>query len=339
MHIAIRVDGGPDIGYGHLVRTGAIAAEMAGRGHRITYATTTPDSVRQVTECGAEVVALESRDNPTPFVDWLRTAKPDTVLLDVYPAGTRYQQAVRAMSHLAVVSDDDRHMICADLLINGNLYAGDLEYEFAGNNPRQLLGSEYALLRKRLRELAEQSPPWREHPERALITMGGSDSAALTPTVLRAFDGHDLTIDAVIGPGFSDRLEHEVNRVATDLGSEVRVTRNPDDLPDRMFRADFAVCTASTTTYELLALGTPLIACRVVDNQRRIASSLRGHDAGTVIEHPDDERPLREAIDAYVANADLRRHRRNRGRELVDGKGTERTIAELISNRGANTRV
>ena len=49
--------------------------------------------------------------------------------------------------------------------------------------------------------------------------------------------------------------------------SDVHVVRDPPDLPERMFQADFAVTTASTTTYELLALGTPIISIPVADNQ------------------------------------------------------------------------
>jgi UDP-2,4-diacetamido-2,4,6-trideoxy-beta-L-altropyranose hydrolase len=31
MHLAIRADGGPEIGYGHLVRSGALAEEICAR--------------------------------------------------------------------------------------------------------------------------------------------------------------------------------------------------------------------------------------------------------------------------------------------------------------------
>ena len=61
MHLAIRSDGGPDIGYGHLVRTGALAERALEAGDRVTYATRTPGPAREVCPDGVEARAFWSR--------------------------------------------------------------------------------------------------------------------------------------------------------------------------------------------------------------------------------------------------------------------------------------
>lgn len=331
MHVTIRADGGPEIGYGHLIRSNALTEEVIAHGHSVTVATTTPRPVEDVFPNAVESVELPARDDPEPLVEWLHGASPDVVFTDAYPIDTEYQRAVRDHVPLAVLQDDARHAICADVFVNGNLYAAALDYEFVGEEPDTHLGTDYVLLRSEIRDRAAADPPWREHPDRAIITMGGSDTAGLTPTVIRAFDGFDLHVDAVVGPGCSTKQERNVRRAASDSSADVRVIRNPSNFVELMTQADFAVSTASSTTYELLALGTPIVSIPVADNQEPIAAALRNRKAATVLEREDGGRALWSAIKEYVIDSELRKKRQNRGLKLVDGKGVERIFAGVLS--------
>jgi spore coat polysaccharide biosynthesis predicted glycosyltransferase SpsG len=165
--------------------------------------------------------------------------------------------------------------------------------------------------------------------------MGGSDTAMLTPRVVRAFDGLDLHVDAIVGPGCSAEQEQVVRRAATQNTADVRVFRDPDDLVDRMTDADLAVSTASSTTYEFLALGTPLVSIPVVDNQQLIAASLRSQDAATVLRRDTGEQTIHSSITELVDSTELRRMRRKKGQILVDGLGTKR-VTEAISTITGN---
>lgn len=337
-HVAVRADGGSDIGYGHLVRSGALAKRMTVDDCAVTYATTTPEAVRRVCPEGVGTVTLPSRGDPAPFVDWIERKKPDIVFIDAYPVNTSYQRAVSKRVPLGVWQDTARHAICADLFVNGNLYAPELDYEFVGSEPQAYLGTNYLLLRDSIRELTRETPPWRETPVRAIITMGGSDTANLTPTVLEAFDGFDLRIDAIVGPGFTGAQEDLVRETAADILADVRTVRDPKDLPERMHKADFAVSTASTTTYELLALGTPIVSCPVVDNQKPIADALRDRNLASIIERDSDRPNFRRAIERYLKETPLRKRRRDRGRAVVDGWGSNRICTELLSLGSRNDR-
>lgn len=329
--IVIRADGGPEIGYGHLIRSNALAEEFLGRNHELTVATTTPQSAQSVFHDAVDVIELPSRSNSDPFVDWLNANQPDAVFTDSYAVDTAYQRAIRDRVPLAVLQDDDRHTVCADLFVNGNLYAPDLDYEFVGETPETCLGTDYVLLRSEIRNRAEDEPPWRERPERALVTMGGSDITNLMPTAIRAFDGFDIHVDAIIGPGFSDKQERSIRAAADKISADVSVARDPDDLAERMFQADFAVSTSSSTTYELLALGTPIISIPVADNQELIARSLRERDAARVLERGADTEKFQRSIETYLSRPEARRTYRNFGRRLVDGLGVERIYAEVLS--------
>lgn len=329
MHLAIRVDGGTQIGYGHLMRTNALVEAILARGHEVTVASTTPDEVQAIFPDGTETVGLASRGDPNPFVDWVDANSPDVVFTDSYPVNTEYQRAIRDRVPLAVFQDDARHAICADIFINGNLYGPDLDYEFLGDKPQTHLGTDYVLLRSDIRNQADAEPPWRDPPERAIVTMGGGDATNQTPTVINAFDGVDIRVDAIVGPGFSETQERAVRAAADAVSADVDVVRDPEDLPARMFAADLAVATASSTTYELLALSTPLVSVPVVDNQEPIATALRDRDAAIVLDRGAGEAAFSRSIDRYLGNAALRRQRRERGRELVDDQGVDR-VADAV---------
>ena len=331
MHLVLRVDGGPQIGYGHLVRSSALAEELLDRGHTVTVATATPDPAEEVLPSRTTTTTLPSRADPDSFVSSLGAESPDAVFADAYPVDTDYQRSIRDRVPLVVLQDDTRHAICADLFTNGNLYASNLEYEFAGEEPTMCLGPDYVLLRRAIRELTADDPPWNRGPERALVIMGGGDVRNLTPTVIRAFDGVDLRVDTIVGPGVSEQQEREIREAAGEVSMDIRVARDPDDLPERMFRADFAVSTASSTTYELLALGTPMVSVPVAENQKPIAEALAGRNLATVLDGNADAEAFSTAIRGYVMDSSMRRRRREVGRRLVDGRGVERVCTQVLS--------
>ena len=333
MKIGVRVDGGPDIGFGHLMRSKALTEVLKNQDHIVDIATATPQATQSVFSDIGEIriIELPSRSDPEPFIDWLDTGQPDIVFTDAYPVDTEYQQAIKNQVPLAVLQDDNRHAVCADLFINGNLYATDLDYEFVGEPPDQCLGAEYVLLRKEIRELAKEEPPWREEPKRAIVLMGGSDIANLTPTILRAFDGINIDVDAIVGPGFSDKQEQTVREAAAGISPTVSVVRDPDDLANRIFQADFAVSTASSTTYELLALGTPVISIPVVDNQKMIAEALDTNNCGIVLKDEVRSTKLKKAIRRYFNNQELRKRYTNISQKIVDGEGVKRVRNNIIN--------
>jgi spore coat polysaccharide biosynthesis predicted glycosyltransferase SpsG len=91
------------------------------------------------------------------------------------------------------------------------------------------------------------------------------------------------------------------------------------------------VSTASSTVYELLALGTPIVCQPIADNQDLIAVALERRNAATVLNRDAGEEAFRRAIEKYVDDPTLRRERRELGRELVDGNGIKRVCSEILS--------
>lgn len=328
MRLVTRADGGPDIGYGHLVRTGALAREFLAAGHDVTYCTRSPDAVRDACPDGVDVVSFPPETVWSDFVAWLETTDPDLVLTDSYEADDERQRAIAAATtgRSGVVVDDTRFRIHADFVVNGNVYAPSLDYEWSGTEPDWYLGPDYLAIRREICALTDEVPPFRDPPESALLTMGGSDINDVTPEAMRAFLGTDLDLTVVVGPGFSN--QDRIERTARDVPLDVTLREHPDDLPELMARADLAVTASGSTTYELLALGTPMIAIPQADNQVPVATALA--DRG-VAEHLPFDRfdDLHDHLVDLAADTDRRRQYSQRGRSLVDCRGAERLYEEI----------
>lgn len=328
MRLVVRADGGPDVGYGHLVRTAAIAERFLDEGHDVTYATRNHSAVEQACPEAVEVAPLNEGDAHESFVRWLGSNESDLALIDSYEVGTREQRDVADLvPRLGVVVDDAIRPVRADVLINGNVYAADLDYDWVGPEPRWCLGLDYLPIRGEIRSLLDESPPLRSSAERALVTMGGSDIQGATPAVVRAFDGVDLDIDVIVGPGVRDRMP--ILRAVDETDADCTVSVDPPDLPRRMFEADIAVSATGSTIYELLALGAPTIGIPQADNQEPIADALCERRAIVRVDG-DELDGLHRAITELLADASERGALQRRGRQLVDGQGVDRVYEVLV---------
>lgn len=340
MHLAIRADGGSTIGYGHLVRSSALATEFLSRGHEVTFATQTPEAVEEV--CPAEIDVHEfGRPDPETLVSWLDRRKPEVVVLDVPCVDTEYQAVVYdAVPTAVTIQDDDQHTVCADMVVNGNVFAPALNYDWIGSEPRWCLGSNYLLMRRVFRECQCEIYRLEETPKRGLLTMGGSDVRATTPTALRAFGDIGLDVDVIIGPGFTSDNRTEIRRISHNLECHVELHINPNDrrLVDLMSQAGVAVSATGTTVYELLARGTPTIGIPQSDNQVPVANALAEHGALRALRLGDSTDRIGEELAKVVNDTSLRQSLQRAGLDLVDGRGTERVCEVILATGGYSRR-
>ena len=209
--------------------------------------------------------------------------------------------------------------MCADWLINGNLYGASLDYETVGAPPTWCLGPRYALVRQAV-VAARGAPP----SGRAVITFGGSDLTGLTPQAVTACAELGVPADAVVGPGVEETVAEATAAAASE--GDIRVVRAPDDLPARLAGASFVLTTASSTVYECLTVETPIIAAVVAANQRPIATRLAADGLAIVLDAPVDDSDLRGAVRTMVTRPSVCERLVAHGADLVDGAGTARCV-------------
>ena len=350
-HLAIRADGNSEIGYGHLVRTGVLAQKFLKYNHQVTYLTRTPSTVSDT--CPNEIDIYQLGENEIKdTLRWLEEVAPDVLLTDSYNVDTEYQKRLAdSASLLVTITDDTRFTLCSDVNINGNVHGPVLDYEWVGEKPDMLLGTDYLLMREEFQQLADKAPPWRDSPDRALVTFGGSDMNNTTPDVIRAFDGFGVVVDVIIGPGFTNK--DKIQKAARGTDAEFNLLEDPDNLPQLMFNADFAVSAGGSTVYELLLTGTPVIGIPQSENQVRIIEGLWKKNAVLPVKIDTGKafnsirsstnpqlldvdsssliRQLKPNIKKVINDAQFRYGLHDKGLSLVDGKGDARIYERLAS--------
>jgi len=335
--VAIRANGGDVIGLGHIRRCLSLAQTLSGQGAQVLFVTN-PDNVTLdlVAENGfkkASVDLAHDFEQTCAAIDHWRAA---VLVVDSYDIKADYLTRIREHVRLVVAIDDlgDENRP-VDLVVNGGASAAALSYS-ALPSTRFLLGPRYVMLRE---EFAQE--PVREHQPRigrVLITVGGSDPTNLTSLLIeQTLRFGRASIDVAGGPFFHNQAE--IEEAAAQSPDRVTVYHSPGDMRSLMLEADLAISGGGQTTYELAATATPAVAICRAENQRGNLAGLE-HE-GTLINIGDAlARDLPEKLAGVLKELDsdvnLRRQMGMRGRQVVDGLGTQRVaraIAEEYERR------
>lgn len=257
--IYFRADAGPEIGYGHYIRSLALA-DMLKQDFDCTMFTQSPTDyqLNEAKEVCA-VVALPNDD--TKFDKFLEYLHGDEiVVLDNYFFTTDYQRAIKAKGCKLVCIDDmhDKHYV-ADVVINH----GCTDKTLFDIEPytRLCLGMDYALLRR---------PFWgpakcERIPKTYAICFGGSDACNITYKYANELSKKNGKIIAVVG----DSYQYE-DTLRTLPNVAVRKRLSADEMVSLFSSVENVICSVSTTCYEALRCGARVYAGWYVNNQKEV---------------------------------------------------------------------
>lgn len=333
MRVMVRVDAGPTIGIGHAMRCSTLASALITAGHEVEVVarSLTPLMVDRFEQLGAKITS--TLDRPAEFRQVLEHADPDVVVVDGYDLGTDLETAARSTPVLVVIDDNgELPVTLADIVVNQNLHAKDLDYDQTGRT-KFLLGPEYALLRPDLLSVRRVQSS-RNSPDVAvssvLISFGGTDPRGLTLPTLRHLLGwpSPTIIYVALAPPHADY------RVVNELieSSEGRAGFARPDLLDAYRSVDMAVIGAGATLWEVAYLGIPAVAVVVADNQ--VLGSGAASAAGFVTDVDcrigiGSDRDLMDMIDRLAGDHELRLALSLKGERLFDGDGANRIVTEI----------
>ena len=255
--IFFRADADVNIGYGHFIRTLALA-DMLREDFDCTFFTQTPtqyqkDEVNRV----CKLVELPSNDSKfQEFIDML--LGDEIVVLDNYFFTSDYQKKIKERGCKLVCVDDmhDKHYF-SDVVINHALT--DKRLFLREPYTKLCLGLDWALLRK----------PFLEHnliPEQrvkgeCIVAFGGVDKLNLSTKYSKLLSNNDYIkkIIVIIGDGFS--FEADLKLIPK---VEIHKKLSAIQVANLFKRVEFAILPTSTICIEALACGCKVygVLCR-----------------------------------------------------------------------------
>jgi UDP-2,4-diacetamido-2,4,6-trideoxy-beta-L-altropyranose hydrolase len=339
--MCIRADASAEIGTGHVMRCLALAQAWQDAGGTVIFALaeSTPAILARLTAEGLAAIGIRacrgSSEDGQATRELSRSHNVDLIVLDGYAFGSEYQRRMKASADLLVIDDNgETGELHSDFLLNQNLHACDKMYVGRGPNAKLLLGPKFALLRREFTKWRGWSREIPSIARRLLITMGGTDPQDLTSRILEAVPLVKIkNLEVRIAVSGSNPRIPELITACKRSRCTARIEVD-SSMPILMAWADLAVAAAGSTCWEMCMFGLPAALIDVADNQRSIAAALASREVSVHLGNARDVsgETIAVQVERLLQSRDRREAMSQKARNLVDGHGAERVVAELGLN-------
>lgn len=254
--IYFRADAGAGIGYGHFIRSLALADMLKSDFECVMFTQEpTPYQISEAEQVCPLVSLPADESKFEKFLEYL--TGEEIVVLDNYFYTTDYQQQIKDKGCKLVCIDDmhDKHFV-ADVVINHGVVPVE-EYDVA-DYTQVFTSPKYALLRSPFL----QSQPITKRSGSWVVTIGGLDEPNITTLAVKTLQEigtKDIT--AIVGDGFKHRAELK------KTGVKILSRLTAQQMAETFASAENVLCCASTVCYEALSQGCHVYAGWYVDNQ------------------------------------------------------------------------
>lgn len=257
--VYFRADAGSEIGYGHYIRSLALADMLKSFFDCVMF--TQEPTLYQIKEAKdiCQIVSLPADERKFGiFVDLL--TGDELVVLDNYFFTTDYQRQIKEKGCKLVCIDDmhDKYFV-ADMVINHGFAKVD-DYNISLKT-KLCIGPKYALLRRPFLQVEHGK---KRRKNSWIVCFGGVDSLNLTGQAVQAILSADSNakVTAVVGEKYQYKDEF--------AGTEnviVCSSLTAQEMADLFSLTERVVCAASSVCYEAMACGCKVYAGWYVDNQ------------------------------------------------------------------------
>lgn len=261
----LRADASGLIGVGHVMRSLALGEALLAAGFDVVLASVDlPAGMREEAhKCGIAIVNLKCVPFGAADASATLSLNGAVLVVDGYKFEREFFAELEKSATNFIVIDDnvETKALAPSVVINQNPHANPEMYAHLSGNPNLLLGLQYALLRREVRETAKLSVV--PVAKKVFLAMGGSDFLGLTGPIVGALKDLDIELCVAIGPTNSRRKEIE------DVVQSVpraRVIHQADYIAE-LASSSLAILAAGSSLWEAAALGVPSIGLIVADNQ------------------------------------------------------------------------
>jgi len=265
--ILFRADGNEEIGYGHVIRSLALA-DMLKENFECIFVTRflndfLENEINKV--CNSYILLSNNGNNHlTEFKNMLKG--DEIVVLDNYFFTSDYQIEIRSKNVILACIDDlgDKHFV-SDLIINHidispyNVYSME-------SYTKLIIGIENALLRKEFLKVKQSS---LDKENSVLLAFGGVDFKNLTYKYLTVLVNSKLnvTIDVIINKK-NEKFKEILEESGNNSNVNVYYDLSANEVRSLMLRTKTAILPSSTMCIEALSSGINVISGYCVNNQK-----------------------------------------------------------------------
>lgn len=343
--IIFRVDASKEIGLGHLMRCMALAEGFQKINIETLFMVKESNiNVKGlITEKGFRVTIVPISSNFKEEIILLKETisknHPLAVVLDGYNFGHNYQKLIKNKQFKLVYlgwSGDNQYNV--DIIVNPNIWAKTVSYKNAPGKAKLLLGTKYVLLRN---EIINESPVIIKNDfSNILVTFGGSIYSEHSYTVYECLRKLPYFFNLVIGSRTAEdnALQSSQSKPSIEFTDPKSIQnmselKNIYNLSSFMKQADLVISGAGTTCWELCYMGIPFVTYIFVKNQEQNAIFLQqlGISLNMGWWSNFSCNQCKENILYLADNWAKRKDMSQEARKLVDGKGVDRVVKEIVN--------
>jgi UDP-2,4-diacetamido-2,4,6-trideoxy-beta-L-altropyranose hydrolase len=261
----LRADASGLIGVGHVMRSLALGEALLDADFDVVLASVDlPAGMRkEAHKCGITVVDLQCDAFGSDDALATLSLNGAVLVIDGYKFERKFFGELENRAANFVVIDDnvETNALAPSVVINQNPHATAEMYSHLSGKPQLLLGLQYALLRREVREATKQSI--NPVAGKVFVAMGGSDFLQLTSPIVDGLKDLDIEICVAVGPTNSQRQQIEETVKSIPRARMIPQT----DYITELASSSLAILAAGSSLWEAAALGVPSIGLIVADNQ------------------------------------------------------------------------
>ncbi len=373
MKIAFRADASLEIGTGHVMRCLTLAEALRDKGAKVVFVCRElPGNLCDLVSAkGFEVFRLtrehiltQKKDEfsncgtmagQTVHAHWLSVDQDtdswqtmgvlatdsawDWLIIDHYALDIQWESAMRKVTKNIMVIDDmaNREHDC-EILLDHNLFANTFNRysRLVGSNTLQLLGPEYALLRKEFSDHRRSLTKNISDKKKILISFGGVDllnAAGRVVSLLKNEIKMQMDITVVAGmanPNFECLMK------TCDGSKNITLFRTVESIAQLLAGTYIAVGGGGVSALERCALGIPTLIYAIAENQIKPSMELSRIGAAVYMGKIEDMRP-----DAFIENIEMLVNDKGawskmsqEAMETVDAEGISRILSCIMEQKG-----
>ncbi len=337
-NILFRVDSGPQIGAGHMMRCLSLAEQFDLKGFKISFAHKGNESshLKFIPQTFEKIIIpskLSYQEEPDLINSVFKHEQLAIAIFDHYHLSADYERAVTAQVKLCIDDFTDR-LHATDLYFNPNAQLGSRDV-VAGESYREIIsGEKYALLNSRFIDYRKKvtDVPQVQKIQKILVFFSLSDQFEVIEKFVHAIPAEELDRYSFTFPLIRDsRSWHFLNEFKESTNCHFKVIEPVKDFIELMTKHDFFIGSSGSSSWERACLGIPSAVINLVDNQRLVTQTLKQKAWAHIIgDQSFSARSVEELFKSIIVDTQLLNTFVKNGFEGVDSLGSKRVYQKVV---------